>query len=187
MTPKNLLFSVETRLDKFRESANLEDTITQCAPQYLLIVGCSQRKRATSVRLPAIERYDGVNYRVLRKAKREGYWSEDLQVLIISAKYGLLKPDFLIENYDQRMTREQALELQPKVSASLDACLSQKQYREVFVNLGKAYLIALAQSEQLGCLNGTVYYSTGGIGKKMSQMKSWLHRVTRGDCSVDDG
>ena len=76
--------------------------------RYLLIVACSQRKRSDPGLLPAIERYDGVNFRVLRKARREGYWPENLDVLILSAKYGLLKPDTLIEDYDSRMTQERA-------------------------------------------------------------------------------
>jgi queuine/archaeosine tRNA-ribosyltransferase len=53
----------------------------------------TQRKRPEQGLLPAIERYDGVHFRVLRKAKREGYWPRNLEVLIVSAKYGLLELD----------------------------------------------------------------------------------------------
>lgn len=52
----------------------------------LLIVSCSQRKRSDLGLLPAIERYDGVYFRLLRKAQREGYWPENLDVLILSAQ-----------------------------------------------------------------------------------------------------
>lgn len=87
-------------------------------PRYLLIVGCSQRKRSDPGLLPAIERYDGVNFRVLRKAKREGYWPANLDVLILSTKYGLIKPETPIEDYDLRMTRGQALKLQSEIITS---------------------------------------------------------------------
>jgi hypothetical protein len=60
---------------------------------YLLIVSCSQRKRSELGPLPTLERYDGVHFRVLRKARREGYWPEKLNVLIVSARYGLLELD----------------------------------------------------------------------------------------------
>ncbi len=54
-------------------------------PRSLLVLSCSQRKRPDSSLLPAIERYDGGNHRLLRKAKREGHWPESLDVLILSA------------------------------------------------------------------------------------------------------
>lgn len=143
-------------------------------PRYLLIVACSQRKCPDPGLLPAIERYDGVNFRVLRKAQREGYWPKNLNMLILSAKYGLLKPDTLIEDYDLRMTREQASILQAQVSVELDAHLERTSYHEVFVNLGKVYMTALASSKELTALDRQVHFATGGIGEKMSQMKKWL-------------
>lgn len=142
---------------------------------HLLIVACSQRKRPDPGLLPAIERYDGVNFRVLRKARREGYWPENLDVLILSAKYGLVGPDMLIECYEFPMTLERALALQPATAAGLDACLAQTDYCEVFVNMGQTYLVALAQSRELHRQTEKVRYATGAIGKKMSQMKGWLH------------
>jgi len=127
--------------------------------------------------LPAIERYDGVNFRVLRKAKREGYWPENLDVLILSAKYGLLEPDAPIEDYDVRMTPERARAMQLEVSATLDFYLAQIVYCEVFVNLGRNYLLALAQSKEMSRLTVGLHYATGDIGEKMSQMKRWLYRI----------
>jgi hypothetical protein len=37
-------------------------------PRYLLILACSQRKRPDPGLLPAIERYDGVNFRIFEKS-----------------------------------------------------------------------------------------------------------------------
>lgn len=147
--------------------------------RYLLILSCSKRKRPDPGLLPAIERYDGVNFRVLRKARREGYWPDHLDVLILSAKYGLLEWDKPIENYDSRMTQKRALELQSTVGTQLSGYLSQTDYQEVFINLGRAYLIALASAQQELNIQEKVRYATGGIGKKMAQMKSWLHRISQ--------
>lgn len=145
--------------------------------RYLLIVACSQRKRSSSDLLPAIERYDGVNFRVIKKAQREGYWPHNLDMLILSAKYGLIRTDTLIKDYDLRMTRERALALQTQVSTDLDEYLERTTYTEVFINLGKVYLIALALSKGLRGPDSRVRYATGGIGQKMSQMKKWLHKI----------
>jgi hypothetical protein len=47
----------------------------------LLILACSARKRLDKSALPAIERYDGVNFRVLKKLQREQNFPNDLNVL----------------------------------------------------------------------------------------------------------
>ncbi len=151
--------------------------------KYLLLVSCSQRKNSDSSLLPAIERYDGVNFRVLRKARREGYFAENLDILILSAKYGLLDSDYPIENYNCKMTRERALALQSEVSVGLDSHLNREDYREIFVNLAKTYLIAIEQSDGIRRAGQRVLYPTGGIGCKMSQMKKWLYELIE---SVND-
>lgn len=143
--------------------------------RYLLILSCSQRKRRDPGLLPAIERYDGVNFRVLRKLKREDVWLDNLDVLIISAKYGLLKDSDDIEYYEQKMTRERAIELQDSVNRKLCAILRDKEYQEIFVNLGKSYLPVLGNGEALA--DRKVIYASGGIGRKMAQMREWI--VTR--------
>ena len=142
--------------------------------KYLLLVSCSQRKYSGAGSLPAIERYDGVNFRVLRKAQREGYFAKNLDVLILSAKYGLIESDYPIEDYECKMTEGRALILQSEVSSSLDLHLCRKDYREIFINLGKTYLIAIELSDGIRMAGQSVLYPTGGIGSKMSQMKQWL-------------
>ena len=57
---------------------------------HLLILGCSDRKRAANGKLPALDLYDGVNFRVLRTFLNEHGWPPGLCVKILSAKYGLL-------------------------------------------------------------------------------------------------
>lgn len=119
-----------------------------------------------------------MNYRVLHKAKQNGYWPATLQVLIVSAKYALLDPQTMIEPYDQRMTRERALALQQKAGADLDAMLTQQPFDEVFINLGKLYLLALATSQELPQLGAMAHYATGGIGERMAEMKRWLIHIS---------
>jgi len=79
--------------------------------RFLLIISCSGRKDKTEGRISAIDRYDGVYYKVIKKLRREDKLPENLDIVIISAKYGFLKPDDLIENYDMRMDEERAKRL----------------------------------------------------------------------------
>jgi cytoplasmic iron level regulating protein YaaA (DUF328/UPF0246 family) len=146
--------------------------------RYLLIVGCSQRKRADPGLLPAIERYDGVNFRVLRKARRAGYLPQELDIVILSAKYGLVGAETSIEWYDMRMTRERAIALQPQVSAQVDHILRETEYAGVLINVGRRYYETLAGSRELRRQAGKVAFVPGGIGEKMSSMKRWLQSLS---------
>lgn len=146
---------------------------------YLLILACSQRKKPDVGLLPAIDRYDGVNFSVLHKARREGYLPDNLDILILSAKYGLIEAQTPIENYDLKMTKQRALELQIQASHDLDQYLSQTSYHEIFVNLGQTYLLAIACSEERKKLHEKMVYATGGIGEKMAQMKAWVYSIQK--------
>jgi hypothetical protein len=145
---------------------------------YLLIVTCSQRKRSTPDLLPAIERYDGVYFRVLRKARREGYWPEHLDVLIVSAKYGLLDLDIAIENYDLRMTLKQAMQLKPLVAPILAEQVESRTYAEVFLNVSKIYCMVLKGWNVRLSSDTTVIYASGRIGQRARQMRNWLREKT---------
>ena len=56
----------------------------------LLIVSCSKTKRKLK-NAPAMEVYDGPVYKILRKNLKQ-----NLDILIISAKYGLIKQDGIL-------------------------------------------------------------------------------------------
>jgi len=135
--------------------------------KYLLILPCSKRKKTVS-KAPALELYDGPFYRVLRKNMLT-----NLDVLILSAKYGLISPNNIIYSYDQKMTVERAKELSTKINMRLSKILKENQYKEIFINLGKTYALALARSG--GLLNNyTVYWASGQMGERSHQLKRWL-------------
>jgi len=59
--------------------------------KYLLIIPCSKRKTAPPrVKVSAINLYDGPFYRIIRKAFRESGKPDNLDIMILSAKYGLI-------------------------------------------------------------------------------------------------
>lgn len=71
----------------------------------LLVMACSATKRQDDGKIPALERYDGSTYRVLRNFLRQSAWPRSLSVAVLSARYGLIGGLAQIEGYDVRMTR----------------------------------------------------------------------------------
>jgi len=141
--------------------------------RYLLIIGCSQRKRSDVGLLPAIDRYDGGSYRILRKAQREGTLPESLDVLILSAKYGLISASTPIASYEQRMTRERAKELQAQTVQTLQNYARQHSYQGVYVDLGQDYYPAIGDVSKIFA-NASIVYAQGKIGERLARVKRWL-------------
>jgi hypothetical protein len=136
---------------------------------HLLILSCSDRKPAAKGKLPALDRYDGVNFRVLRTFLNKHGWPPGLCIKILSAKYGLLDATDLIEAYDQRLDEARARQLN---RATIKALARFGKPSSVFVNLGRDYLPAIHGIDRL--FLGRVAYAQGGIGLKMVRMKKWL-------------
>lgn len=138
----------------------------------LVILGCSSVKVETDGDLPAISLYDGPWYQVLRSYLRTHHWPASLSVAVLSAKYGLIGGIAPIANYDQRMTRDRALELKPSVARSLDAFCA--GHRHVDLILGKDYLHSIdLDAPRLSELQ--VKIAPGPIGEKLSRLRSLLY------------
>ncbi len=142
--------------------------------RYLLIISCSKRKKRASGLLPAMERYDGISYLILKKAKRKGYLPKNLDLLIISAKYGLIEADSLIEDYDLLMTEKRAKQLKNLVAPMLAEKVKLIKYNEIFLNIGKTYKMALEGWDSDIRRDSSIIFASGSIGKKSSQMLRWL-------------
>jgi hypothetical protein len=151
--------------------------------QYLLLIACSQRKHSASGLLPALQRYDGGNYRLLRKARREGYWPENLEVLILSAKYGLIESSTPIENYEQRMDQTRADELRQQTLQSLQDYARQDTYHEVYVELGQDYFLAVGDLSEI-FKGSTVIYGSGRIGERLANLKQWIKRIYQAEKAI---
>lgn len=116
----------------------------------LLILSCSSRKCSAPDSLRALERYDGPAYRVLNKFLRaHPSEAQSLDVYILSAEFGLIPASKPIPNYDRRMTPQQVNELQQPTLSKLKQILHSKQYKELFISLGKDYLRVLNGYESL--------------------------------------
>lgn len=133
----------------------------------LLIIFCSDLKKKLEGKVKAWDLYDGVVYRVLKKNKID---FEKYDVVIISAKYGLIYPDTAIEYYDQRMNRKRAKELKESISSNLERILKEP-YNKIYVCLGKWYLLATGLLDKM---DDRIIFLTGGIGIKLGKLKKIL-------------
>lgn len=126
--------------------------------------------------IPAIERYDGVYFRTLRKYLREGKLS-DTDILIVSEKYGLIwsedkipivKPhgrmgSLSLDEKAIEKLRQENLEKLKKIT---------KKYSEIYVNIGREYMRLIKGFEKFTSCK--IVYASGSLGVKAAHMKEWI-------------
>lgn len=141
----------------------------------LLIVGCSATKDQRRGEIPALQRYTGAYYQMIK-----GYAGEMPEIIILSAEYGFIRADKPIPDYDRIMDKARAAELLPGAGRSLSALLEEVNYDEVFVAAGQHYrtviMPALRDLRGYGFKIGHTICVRGGIGEQRSQLKAWLEK-----------
>ena len=142
----------------------------------LLIIACSQRKSKAKGLVRAIDRYDGPAFLVLRKYLRD-IEAEPLEIVILSAKFGLIASDEEIPNYDCRLTRNAATKLQPKIREALRSVLNRKLWKTVGICAGADYRIALGKITDLVAASVPLKFVEGGQGSRLRALRNWLHSV----------
>ncbi len=159
----------------------------------LLIIGCAQSKDDTEGLVHAISRYTGPMYKMLGKLfDRDVVQAASVDIWILSAEFGLIPAGEKIPHYDRRMTRDRAKELQPQVSAKLKEIATAQIYHEVYIDLGKDYMLALnlkdgglreyfshTHPDGVGYLT-ELKLGDGGIGERVSKVKLWLESLAQG-------
>jgi hypothetical protein len=143
----------------------------------LLILGCSQRKSPEPGLLPALERYDGPAFRVLRKFMRNSppQASRTLGIHILSAEFGLISAYQRIPHYDQRMTLQRAIQLQPQVLEEFSGLLQNLGCRELLISLGRDYVTAIDGYAQLVPSGVNIIIASGTIGRRLATLHDWLY------------
>jgi hypothetical protein len=151
------------------------DPVTPRAPpvaRRLLVLACSARKRMEAGLLPAVDRYDGPAFRVLRKALANT--DDPPDVLILSARYGLIPADREIPDYDQKLSPDDAEALRPGILRVLGEVLAGRAYAEAAFCLGRDYRRAVAGHEEVVPAGVAVVRITGGQGTRLRNLRSWL-------------
>ena len=142
----------------------------------LLILSCSQRKHETQELLPAIERYNGPLFFVLRRFLREcPLQARQLDVYILSAAHGLIPGDFPTPWYDQKINASRVAELRSQVNTTF-ADIQRDSYASMCFVLGKTYLKVFEGTQNLVPIHAEPIVIYGPMGKKQTQLKKWLWR-----------
>ena len=142
--------------------------------RYLLIISCSNSKNHQEGLIPAIRRYTGAWYGVINKLKREGKFPSNVDVLIISAKYGLIRLNDLIEDYNWKMDVSRAKELNESVIEKLKVILIKTDYESVLINMGRDYMEAMQGFEGVMLPLHKAFVLKGRIGYRKKEMRNWL-------------
>lgn len=146
----------------------------------LLILKCSSRKRDAAAPMPAIERYDGPMWQVLRSYLREHPGAiGGLDVFGLSAEFGLFPASEQIPWYERTMDPDRAHELQPQVMECFQSLMA-RGYERLCLGVSKRYLRALAGWEQAVPDSLHVMITDGPAGVKLGQLRAWLHRAAWG-------
>jgi hypothetical protein len=152
------------------------DPLTPRAPPAcrLLVLACSARKRKDAGHLPALDRYDGPAFRVLRAYLAHA--GDPPDVLVLSARYGLISAGHEIPDYDHRLSAEAADALRPDVLRALGDALAGGAYAEVAFCLGRDYHRAVAGHEEVVPARTTVSLIAGDQGTRLRNLRAWLRR-----------
>lgn len=143
----------------------------------LLIIGPSFRRNESINPLAALQRYDGLFYRVARKYLKE---AKNIEVIVMIDDLTLVdgktplqyrKPNG--KEWGKQVLSTEAIEnAKAKNKYFLDEKLRKDKHSAIFISMGKQY------AEALPDLSGfdveVVFPSTGGPGPKAQALKEWL-------------
>jgi hypothetical protein len=127
--------------------------------------------------LPALERYDGISYRIARKYLRD---VEDVSVVVMIDDLTLVNSDVPMPysepeggSWSHKTISKDAVERAKAINEGfLQNKLKNGKYFEVFISMGKEYAKALPTLEQYGIK--VIFPATGGPGPKAQALKKWI-------------
>ena len=149
----------------------------------LLIMPPSYRRNTSEKELPALQRYDGVLYRVLRKALREKTL-EDLDILILTEDLRLVKAEEKIpfkppigQKWSGWGPAEIPEEVRKKNLEFLKRLASITKYDEIFIALGLKFREAIEGIERIFPDSKIIYIQGRGLGEYAKMLKEWLEKL----------
>jgi hypothetical protein len=130
--------------------------------------------------VPAIQRFDGVFIRLIRKYYKR---LRGFDILILSPVYGLIRAEdkIIFEEPMGGSWRRPALSdsdaarLRESSFSTLQRLLAKREFDEVYINVGRTMLRKIGGFEGMLPKTTKITYSEGnGIGPKMRHMKNWI-------------
>jgi len=147
----------------------------------LIVVSGSTRLRKEPIDpIPAIERFDGVSPRLLRKYRKQ---LRNSDIFLLSPVYGLINAEDKIALKEPVkgswgepiLDANEILRLRRTNLSTLRKLLSKRKYDEIYVNVGRKMLRTMDGFEELVPQTVKITYSQGeSLGLKMAHMKKWI-------------
>jgi hypothetical protein len=143
-------------------------------PSRLLVVECHPSQASSGASLQtAWEYYNSRCIRLLRYVVRKEQWPPDLDLILVSSRYGAIEPSVMVDNYIPSQFPHALSRLQHVVHRSLMRQLQSRPYKE---------LLVLATGEFSPIRLNTVWYPSHlkiriGTGPERSQVRhlcEWL-------------
>lgn len=116
--------------------------------------------------------YSGYYFKIIKKARNDGCFDNQIDISILSAKYGLLDPTDEITTYDCKMDQDRAEELNKDVVSDLESKFNSRNNQQLIVNLGQPYQVAVSGIEDR--INGEIVRLSGGLGERGAQLKQLI-------------
>lgn len=146
----------------------------------LLLLGPSFRRDKSDGLLPAVERYDGLFFRITRKYSSS---VKDVDVLVMRDDMVLVDSKTALpysppegEKWGARSFSEKVIkEARERNKAVLSKKLMGGRYLDIFVAMGKRYAEALPDLSQFD-VEVIFPVRGGGIGPKARALKEWLSK-----------
>lgn len=146
----------------------------------IIVSGSTRLLKEPAEPIPAIQRFDGVFIRLVRKYHKQ---LRDFDILILSPLYGLIKAEEKIGFIepiqgswrDLNLNENEISKLRESSLSTLQKLLKKKQYGEIYVNVGKNMLKIMKGFDKIVPQTIKITYAQGpGIGPKMAHMKNWI-------------
>jgi hypothetical protein len=141
-----------------------------------IILSCSKKKTLTKGLIPAIERYDGAAFRLIRRYIRVS--GNPLDIFILSGKFGLIPHTQRIPYYDSKLTLTKACKMRNKIHSQAKQLFltdSNGKEKNYFINLGQIYQHAFVKILDDLSVQAQVISVTGSSGNRLSKMHDWLY------------
>jgi hypothetical protein len=144
----------------------------------LLILGPSYRRRKSSDLLPAIERYDGLFFRVARKYLNDVtdvdtvVMTDNLVVVDGSRSMPYCEPEGNKWG-GKRISKNDAGRAKSDNERYFEKKLEGGKYSEIFISMGKDYAAALPDLSNCGIK--VLFPASGGPGPKAQALKQWFN------------
>jgi hypothetical protein len=135
-------------------------------------MSCSQRKVRKKGLIPAIKRYDGPPFRVLRKYFRE-IADPRLSVYVLSARFGVIASRCRIPNYNCKMNVQRARTLRKRAVPRIKSVLRNRKFKDAFFIGGRNYLRVIEPLDQFRPL---FREAKGKPGQKLKSLCCWLRQ-----------